>query len=177
MKKLVVMLCVSVLTSPAFAEGGERMKLAEELLGLMKFERNIEKSFEAARQMQLAQVRSMTLSAFDAAAAREVRERTMDFMQQQLSWKNLKDEFVAAYAETFSEDELKGLVAFYKSPTGRSYVDKVPMVMQKSSEITQRRMLEIAPKVQEIVREAAEQQKSVLPVAPPAPGAKPGSGK
>lgn len=164
MKLSLSFVAAVMIASSVSAGEKERKELAEELLGLMKFDRNIEQSFAAARQMQMAQLKSQTLSMFDAVAAREVRERTMDFMQEQLSWKSMKDEFIGAYAEVFSEDELKGLVAFYKSPAGKNYVEKVPQVMQKSSEITQRRMLEIAPKVQEIVREVAEQQKAVAPI-------------
>ncbi len=164
MKIRLVGLCVLLLAMPAFAGEAERKKLAEELLGLIKFERNIEQSFAAARQMQMAQVKTMTLSDFDAAAARAVREKTMDFLQEQLSWKNLRDEFIAAYAEIFTEEELKGLVNFYKTPVGQAYVAKVPEMMQRSAEITQRHMLEIAPKIQQIVKDAAEQQKAALPV-------------
>lgn len=164
MKFRRVGLCVFLFALPVFAGEAERKKLAEEALVLMKFDRNIEQSFAAARQMQMAQVKTMTLSDFDAVAAKEVREKTMDFMQEQLSWKNLKDEFIAAYADIFSEEELKGLVEFYKSPVGKAYVEKVPQMMQKSAEITQRHMIEVGPKVQAIVREEAEKQKATLPL-------------
>ena len=173
MKLRCVALLFLVFALPVFAGETERKKLSEELLGLMKFERNMEQSFAVARQMQMAQLKNMALSDFDAAAAKEVREKTMDFMQQELSWKNLKDEFVAAYAEVFTEAELKALVDFYRTPTGAAYVDKVPQMMQRSSEITQRRMATIGPKVQQIIAEAAAKQKSLLPmvVAPRRAGA------
>jgi len=175
MKTCLACLFAFLFALPVVADdSAARKKLAEELLALMKFDRNIEKSFEAARQMQMAQIRTMTLSMLDEVAARDVRQRTMDYMQEQLSWKNLKDEFIAAYADVFTEPELKDLVAFYKSPAGKTYVEKVPLVMDKSSEISRKHMLEIAPKVQEIVREAAQRQTSVLK-APPERAAEGGS--
>lgn len=155
-----------LLLPAAVAQAGqdERRKLAGELLECMKFERNMEQSFAVARQMQMAQVKSMTLSTFDAKAAKEVRERAMNYLQQELSWKNLKEEFVTAYAEVFTEEELAGLVAFYKSPAGKSYVEKVPTLMQRSGEITQKRMVEIGPKIRSMVGEAAEEHKAAAPL-------------
>lgn len=169
MKTCLACLIAALVAVPAFADDAARQKLAGELLTLMRFDRNIEKSFEAARQMQMAQLRTMTLSLLDEVAARDVRQRTMDYMQEQLSWKNLKDEFIAAYAEVFTADELKALVEFYRSPTGKAYVEKVPAVMDRSAEISRRHMVEIAPKVQEIVREAAARQTSGAPLPKPAP--------
>lgn len=149
---------------PAFAGQEEKRKLAAELLKRMKFERNMEQSFAVARQMQMAQLKSMTLSNFDAAAARDVREKAMNYLQQELSWKNLKEEFVTAYADVFTEDELRGLVEFYKSPAGQSYVEKVPTLMQRSGEITQKRMVEIGPKIRSMVGDAAEEHKANAPL-------------
>jgi hypothetical protein len=107
----------------------------------------------------------MTLASFDEAASRNIREKSIDYLQEHLSWEKLKDEYIAACAATFTEDELKSLIEFYKSPAGRTLVEKTPMMMQKSSEIMSRHMIEIAPKIQEIVKEAAEKQKSALPVS------------
>lgn len=185
MKKMIVLLATLV-ALPAFAvekepcctnhhEGAhaalspvtvdaERLKLAEELLTLMRFDRNMEQSFAAARQMQLAQLKAVNLSRLDAAAAAEVRERTMDVLQKELSWAKMKDEYIAAYAVALTKDELKAFVEFYRSPAAKAYVEKVPELMKRSAEISQRRVMAIGPQVQAIVRDVAEQQKALAPL-------------
>ena len=164
MKKYLMIVVALLLAMPVFAGVAERKKLSEELLLLMKFDRNVEQGFAAARQMQMAQLKSMTLSTFDAEASAGIRAKTMDYLQANLSWEKLKDEYVASCAETFSEDELKGLIAFYKTPTGKALVEKTPQMMKNSSDIMAKHMVEIAPKIQEIVKEAAEKQKTLAPL-------------
>ncbi len=42
----------------------------------------------------------------------------------------MKDEMFKAYAEVFTEDELKSMVVFYESPNGQAILKKMPQVMQ-----------------------------------------------
>jgi hypothetical protein len=53
-------------------------------------------------------------------------------VQEEFSWDKLKPTYIAIYQETFDQEEIDGLVAFYKSPVGTSMVNKMPVVMQKS---------------------------------------------
>jgi len=174
MKNKIIIFIMLLTSLPAFAGDAERRELAGELLTLLKFDRNIEASFAAARQMQMAQLRTSPLPMADAATARDLREKTMDYLQQELSWKNLKDEFIGVYAEAFTEDQLHDLINFYKSPTGQAYIGKVPVLMARSAEITQKRMGTIAPEVQRMVHEAAEKQKAAIVIpSPEKPAPKP----
>lgn len=47
-------------------------------------------------------------------------DRLFSVMEESLSWQVLKEDYVAIYAQTFTEDELKGMLAFYKSSIGQS---------------------------------------------------------
>lgn len=166
---VAISLLLGVATLPSRADDAARRKLASELLDLMKFERNMEQSFAAARQIQMAQVRAASLSRMDEKAAVELRKRSLDLLERELSWKNLKEEFVTAYAEVLTEQELKDLIAFYESPSGRAYVEKVPELMKRSANITQTRMASVVPQVQELVKESAARQTNGLPVLLPKP--------
>lgn len=46
-----------------------------------------------------------------------------------------ESKIVALYAETFSEQELKDLTAFYQSPLGKKALAKMPELMKRGSEI------------------------------------------
>ncbi|MEW6596490.1 MAG: DUF2059 domain-containing protein [Pseudomonadota bacterium] len=63
--------------------------------------------------------------AFDASA----REVFPDYFKQVL------DASQNVFADAFSEEELKDLVAFYESPTGRSLVAKQPAIAQRTNQI------------------------------------------
>jgi hypothetical protein len=49
----------------------------------------------------------------------------------------LDKEMVRLYAETFSEPELRQLIAFYKTPVGQKALQKMPELMQKGMAIGQ----------------------------------------
>jgi uncharacterized protein len=44
----------------------------------------------------------------------------------------LEDSIVDVYANNFSADELRDLIAFYKSPTGQKFLQKTPLVTQQT---------------------------------------------
>lgn len=50
-------------------------------------------------------------------------------------FKQMLEEEQYAFADAFSEEELKDLVAFYESPTGRSLVAKQPAIAQRTNQI------------------------------------------
>ncbi len=49
-----------------------------------------------------------------------------EYLKRQLAWEVQKDEWIAAYAEEFSEPELLELAKFYQSPLGQKMLDKQP---------------------------------------------------
>jgi hypothetical protein len=48
------------------------------------------------------------------------------------------DQIAALYARTFSADELREVVAFYRGATGQKFVQKLPLITQESTVIGQR---------------------------------------
>ena len=82
-------------------------------------------------------------------------------MAEALRWDKLKDDYVALYAETFTAEEMKDLIAFYKSPTGQAFTRKQPELTRRTVEMSQKLMMQIMPKIQAMAREMAE------PASPP----------
>jgi hypothetical protein len=78
-------------------------------------------------------------------------------VMKEMSWEKLKPEFVAAYAEVFSEQEMHDLAAFYKTPLGQKVLDKMPQLSAKGMQIAQKHMAEIMPKIQSMAKDAAAQ--------------------
>ena len=51
--------------------------------------------------------------------------------------------------------ELKDLIAFYKSPAGQAFTRKQPELTMKTMEMTQKLMLQVMPKIQAMTKEMA----------------------
>jgi uncharacterized protein len=60
--------------------------------------------------------------------------------REKMGWKSLKEDYIKLYGATFSQEEINGLISFYQSPLGRSYLEKLPILTLKSSEIMQKRV-------------------------------------
>lgn len=61
------------------------------------------------------------------------------------------------YAQHFSQEEVDGLIAFYRSPAGEALVNKMPLVMDASVANIQRTMVGIAPRLQAISAQAQKE--------------------
>jgi hypothetical protein len=79
-------------------------------------------------------------------------------MREEMSWTKMEPIYVGIYQETFTQEEIDGLIGFYRSPVGQSFVAKMPVVMHRSMSIMQVQMQSLIPKLkqamEELVREA-----------------------
>ena len=138
MKKAIsiIVLGLSVLISSAHAQEDAKLKLADKLLIVMEMQKTIEQSFGAVKNMIPNQGNA-------SAEAQDV----INMIIKELSWDNIKTDYIKLYAEVFTEDELKGLIHFYESPIGKAYIKKQPELTQKSMMLSQKMMMKVMPKL------------------------------
>jgi hypothetical protein len=155
MRRLAVVSTVILREGAGAARADEVSKKAkiEELFQLTDVERMLGQVLGQVRSMQTAQTERMTMSAEGRSRAREIQDRIQAVVARMLSWDKIKPQYVALYAETFTEEEIDGMLAFYKSPAGRAMLEKMPVLMQRSMAITQRMMQEIQPEMTKIIEE------------------------
>jgi uncharacterized protein len=82
-------------------------------------------------------------------------------MRQDFNWQKMKPVYMQLYRETFDQAEVDGLIAFYRSPAGQSFIAKMPVVMQKSMALVQAQMRSMMPRIQEATAQAMEEAKSL----------------
>ena len=155
MKKICTIIVIAsfLIISTACAVDNSQRVLAEELLILMDVKKNTENTFENVKKMILSQVEKEQMSDLNAKKEAEaVVEEMMDMLFKELSWDKFKDYYIDIYAETFTEEELKGIIEFYKSPIGQKFIKKTPELMEKGMEIVQKQMNEIMPKIDNILK-------------------------
>ena len=79
-------------------------------------------------------------------------------MKQKIDLAQIVDSVMySLYDKYFNVTELKELVHFYKSPVGEKFVKLMPQIYQESSAKTNDILL---PKIQEVIREAAKEEKA-----------------
>jgi uncharacterized protein len=68
-------------------------------------------------------------------------------MAAEINMNTLVEMIVPVYQKHYTEDELRAVIGFYKTPNGKKMLEKSPLVLQESMEIGQKWGREIAEKV------------------------------
>jgi hypothetical protein len=157
--KIACLLALNVLVIGPFAGAQELTKEAkiERLLTVMNADNMIDQMFEQIKAMTAAQVPPGT-SPEQVAQARQVQTKIMDLDKARISWEKMRPQYVKLYAETFSDEEISGMLAFYGSPAGRAMLEKMPALVTKIMGVAQAQMKDILPEIQRIIRESVPKQ-------------------
>lgn len=86
-------------------------------------------------------------------AIAKMKDRVLAVMKEELSWEMLEPLYVRFYKESYTEDEIAGMLAFFKTPAGQAVTNKMPLVTQKIMQETQQMTLRLTPKLQKIQQE------------------------
>jgi hypothetical protein len=80
-------------------------------------------------------------------------------MRQELTWASIKPTYVKIYKETFDQEDIDGLIAFYSTKVGQNYINKMPVAMQKTMTAVQQRVGPIVSKMGEAMKAALAEAK------------------
>jgi uncharacterized protein len=131
---------------------------AAELLSVTETERLIREGIASAFDIQ---VRANPL----LGPFRDVMQRYAD---KYLDWATMQPELVDVYASTFTEPELRDMIAFYRTPTGRKVVRLLPEVTARAQQVAERRVAAHVDELQQMIQQRAiELQRTPAPKAAP----------
>lgn len=78
-------------------------------------------------------------------------------IKDELSWQKMLPAYIQIYRDTFTEKELKELIAFYESPTGQMYIRKTPVILDKTSMVMQQKMVSILTRMDAVMSETMKE--------------------
>jgi uncharacterized protein len=154
MKKpiLLALLACVLAAAPVRAQQEEpspaRMTAARELMAASK----VRETFDATlARMLSAQVQ--------ANPEMQQYEQVMrDFFDKYMKWDDMEPEFARVYAETYTEQELRDLATFYRTPLGQRLVATTPDMAVRSAGISERRVQQHMPELFAAIMERVSQQ-------------------
>ncbi len=77
------------------------------------------------------------------AEQRAMISSTVTSVMREVMLPRMIDRIVPLYAQTYSQDELEAIVAFYESPAGRAITEKTPSLAPKTTEVLRELMPEM----------------------------------
>ncbi len=166
----------------ARADDASKRTKVEEMLAVTKT--------DSVSQNMLANVptRVKTLAArqpmVTGATSPEQKKLATDYLQQMSqiastapSWTSLRPKVVDLYMAAFTETDLDGILAFFKTPAGQDYLAKSPELSQKTVDLLQTSVNALAPQFEAATRAFQTNMQntspaggSTAPAAPPTLG-------
>jgi hypothetical protein len=131
MRFIVVLTCTLLFAACAQAAPASRNSV-EAMFSVF----DVEKVSDANYQALTHAMDNALASQFPGEASDEQREslrialgRVAALLRSEMGWEKLKPEFEQIYIDTFTQDEIDGVLAFYRSPAGQKMIARIPAVL------------------------------------------------
>jgi len=157
--KILVASLVSLIAVTLTASA-EPSQSAIELMKAMEIRKNIDSSMERVQAMTDQMIAAQGLTPEQQKIAKDSLDTSLaksTAMVNEINWEQL---FADIYTEVFSEEEIKGLLEFYNSPTGKKFLAKQPELMALTMQTVQEKLRDIMPEIQRAAQEAVMKAKS-----------------
>jgi uncharacterized protein len=151
------LLLIALLLAPSlFAQTTKTAKI-EEIFRLTKVDQ-MQKQMMAQMSAMIRQQTAASLTPDQQKNASEMGQRMMEFITQKMSWDVMKPDFIKLYDDTYTEDEISGILLFYQSAPGQAMLAKSPVLMTNTMALVQKRMTEIRPELDDIIKKGPAKQ-------------------
>ena len=145
--------------SGALAQDAARKTKIEEMFRLMNMDRLIQQAMTQMKTMTEQQMSEMKLPPEAKAEAQESQDRMMKLIAERMSWERMKPDYIQLYSEVFTDEELDGNLAFYRSPAGRAMLEKTPLLMTRAMALGVKQMGDIQPEIEKMMKELGAKYK------------------
>jgi hypothetical protein len=172
---LAIALSVAAAAPLAHADDVTRRAKAEQLIQLTKTESVMEQQLGALRdrvnELATQQIGPGTQSPEQKTLTDAYLKQVHGVTEDEVGWTKLRPIIVQVYAESFTDSDLDGIIAFYKSPAGQAMIAKTPELSGKTMSLVQDRIKEMQPKLAQMTEDYQTKMKATAPAAAPAPAA------
>lgn len=138
---LLAGLFLGISPSASRADEGSHRAAAESLLEVTQTEQQMAQSRDQLLELQVRQN--------PALAPHEDRLRA--FFAKYLAWERLKPEIVQIYMNEFAEEDLRNMIAFYQTPSGRKAIAKMPKLLAQTTEVSRTHLRQHLPELRQML--------------------------
>ena len=152
-----VVTCALLLAPLGCADEATKAVKVDQLLTVMNIEQQQKQMMDQMSQMVIGQIKDQmakqgNVSPAEMAKMEDRQKRLFALISAKTSWDHMKPVFLKAYSDTFTEGEIDGILAFYKSPAGKAMIDKQPALNGKIMTNVQAQMADLMPQIEEIMK-------------------------
>ncbi len=148
MKKLFLAVVLASSAMWAHADDAGKNRNIEELLNLTDAAAMMENMYSQMEVMLQDMGEQMGVAPKEQPIFDEYYSKMMQLMREELNWDKVKDPIKSIYGAHFTNTEIRDLINFYKTDTGRKTLEKLPVIMQESMAISQQALANVLPQIQ-----------------------------
>lgn len=138
-----------MISTPVFAQNASESSV-KELLSITKSEQMINQAQNQIMPLINSSIEQATkgkdLNSKQKQALENYQKDIANIIAQDFTWSKMEADMIKIYAENFTQNEIDDMIKFYKTPSGQSTIEKLPIVMDKSMQIGFNQMMALTPK-------------------------------
>jgi hypothetical protein len=143
-----VLFFCSVAAVPAAAPSDESILKMMKSLQLQATLDQLVAQLDAGMKAGLKQaMEGKELTPLQTAQMGQLQTRMSAIIREDLSFAKVQDVYVQSLRESFTQDEVNSINAFYSSPAGKAMMEKLPVATRKAQNLLQVRMGPIMQKI------------------------------
>jgi len=153
----------------------ESLKELLQLCDAAKMIDNMWGQVDAAMKGMITQsTKGQQLTPRQQAAIDSFQSKYSALMREEFSWSKLEPVFIRIYKNSLNQEEIDGMIAFYKTPAGQAVIKKMPVLVQQIMAEMPAMMEPLMQKMQPLVQQlqadmkAASEAPAATPAAAPA---------
>ncbi|MBN2641745.1 MAG: DUF2059 domain-containing protein [Victivallales bacterium] len=126
-------------------------KVVYELFKVMEMPVTYQESIEKMLEVQIKQNPSIA----------PLKDTMLKFFNKYMGWESMKEDMAKIYMKNFTDEELKELIIFHKTPVGRKTAMLMPVLTSEGAALGQKRVQENMHELQMMIKEKmSEPQKN-----------------
>ena len=166
MKLPALILTVAFLASRAFAADSHKVEVIKEVLAASDLPGTLEKmrldNVAQTRAAMLQQAGDKPINPMMMRLINRAMEKYADYSKELFGYSRWEKEYLAFYDEAYTEPELDGLLAFYKTDAGRATLRAQPLLARKMQESAFQRSAETNERINQIMAETIAEVQAEL---------------
>ena len=152
MRFLPIAAVICAISPGLFADQSSKAAKIQDLLTVTRSEQLLDGQRKQVIQMMDSRV-AKDIPPGDARLRADIEKSMIHDLDQYLNWSIQKPKFIELYSQTFSESEIEGMLAFYKSPSGQAVLAKMPQLMSKTSEMVNGQLRQMIPQMNQHIKD------------------------
>ena len=165
MKRLGLLLCFLLcLPLTARADEASRRVKAQEMVALLHMDTLMQQMMDIMQKQMSTNLRQLcacdkTETQQQQALLDDFTKKAFTLVESRMGWKAIEPEILDLYARTFTDEELDGMLAFYKSPAGISMIAKMPSITPRPHRSPNPKCLHSYPRCRRLSRTSSRRRR------------------